>query len=200
MNAVSPRILAPLACSRSAAGDLPHPDHPLVVHVREATRGGASDLPAAGLAALAQVTVDGLLVEPQIDALDVFARTEIAAEAAAAALRDVPGRLFQVLGPEVRYGAGPPSCEPVMTVEARMPLMFGAFVRRELLRRRGFVHAMEPGRASVTLRADVPLAALLGFGRWLDALTDRRAELRALLSHYAPLRPYGGPGSEPRAA
>jgi hypothetical protein len=202
MNAVvADSLVAPRARpARQAPDGLVHPDHPLVVHVHDATHSGVAGLPASALEALERVTVDGLLVEPRTSAVDVYARNEAAACAALEELRKMPRGLVDLLGPEVRYAPGPPPLEPVMTVEARMPALFGAFVRRELLRRRARMLASEPGRRSVTLRAEVPLARLLGFERWLAALTDRRGELTVALSRYAPLAHDHGPGGGPQAA
>ena len=46
--------------------------------------------------------------------------------------------------------------------------------------------------------AEVPLAPLLGFSRWMESLTDGRAAVRMGLSRYAPLHP--APDPAPRAA
>jgi hypothetical protein len=172
-----------------------HPEYPLVLHVHDRTRTLAVGLPRSALAALERAGIDAVFAEPAGVTVNVYARTEAAAEAATAALRRAHGDRIDIVGPEVRYWPGPPPREPVMTLEARMPLLFGAFVRRELLRRRGLMLASEPARRRVALRAEVPLAPLLGFPRWIDALTDGRAELSIVLARYAPLgEPEPGPG------
>jgi hypothetical protein len=186
----------PAPTARREADGFAHPDHPIVVQVRDATRSGAADLPATALKALERAPGDGLLVEARINAVDIYARTPAAAEAALASLRDVPRGLLDVIGPEVRYRPGPPPCEPVMTIAASMPVLFVAFVRRELLRRRGQIRAIETERRAGILRADVPLAPLLGFERWIAALTDRRGQVEVAFSHYAPLRPDGAPAPQ----
>lgn len=178
--------------SESPSG-MRHPNFPLVVQVR--TLASATE-PAPFSIPLEQLDIGkkaDLVCETVTRGLNVYAANETAARAAVAALHARQDQPFDLFGPDVRYWPGPPVREPVMSVDLHLPLVFGAFVRREILRRRGRIHATEPGRQVVTLRGEAPLAALLGFGRWLGALTDGRGQFRTALLRYAPI----GGGSDP---
>jgi len=184
----SAALFHPITPAASAAGALQHPEYPLVIQVHDATHSRAAGLPQAAIDTLAAARIGDIRHASLGHAMHLYARTETAANEAIMALKKSPGGLLDIVGPEVRYWPGAPACEPVMALEVRMPLLFGAFAGREIVRRRGQVKATVPARRTVTLRAEAPLAALLGFPRWLDALTDGRAELAMRLAGYVPLR------------
>jgi hypothetical protein len=171
------------------------------VQVRAAARGARTEPARTALDVLASHSHAGFVCEATRGGVDVYAENEVAAQAAVDALHAGRDRVpFDIFGPEVRYWPGRPVCEPVMSVHLVLPLVFGAFVRREIVRRRGRIDAAEPARRVVTLRGEAPLAALLGFGRWLDALTDGRGRFDATLLRYAPVGAGFDPDPGPLAA
>ena len=169
-----------------------HVLYPLVVNVHPPSTDERGFTQA--MAGLAQQERDDIVVEVSASTAGVYSLDEAAATQAVEFLRTAHGDALVIAGPDVRYHAGPPALEPVMSVEVRMPLLFTSFVRRELQRRRGRIKETQPGRGTVTVLAEVPLAPLLGFARWMESLTDGRAQVRMALSRYAPLHPAPDPG------
>lgn len=169
-----------------------HPLYPLVVQVPLSPSGDHRF--AQALSNLLRQERDDIVVEATASTTRIYAADEAAATQAVESLRNTHGGALAVAGPDVRYHAGPPPLEPVMSVEVRMPVLFTSFVRRELQRRRGRIMETRPGRGTVLVLAEVPLAPLLGFARWMESLTDGRAAVRSALVRYAPLPPPSGPG------
>ncbi len=80
-----------------------------------------------------------------------------------------------------------------MTVTVRAARSDCPAIRFDLARRRAIFVESEAELGEGAIRADVPLAELLGYQSWIEQLTEGRAEVHMGLSHYAPLRSDPGP-------
>jgi elongation factor G len=81
--------------------------------------------------------------------------------------------------------AKPALLEPVMRVEIEAPDEFAGAMMGDLNSRRGRVLGMESPSAGVTLvRAEVPLAEMLTYGRTLTSMTQGRGSYRMEADHY----------------
>jgi elongation factor G len=81
--------------------------------------------------------------------------------------------------------AKPTLLEPVMRVEIEAPDEFAGAMMGDLNSRRGRVQGMESLGAGVTLvRAEVPLAEMLTYGRTLTSITQGRGSFRMEADHY----------------
>jgi elongation factor G len=81
--------------------------------------------------------------------------------------------------------AKPTLLEPVMRVEIEAPDEFAGAMMGDLNGRRGRVQGMESLGAGVTLvRAEVPLAEMLIYGRTLTSITQGRGSFRMEADHY----------------
>lgn len=129
--------------------------------------------------------------------LRVLAHSEAALNRVAENLRGRFGDRLRVDDPLVRCSSGTPVLEPYMTVLVHGPLRHLAHVRNDIACRGGRIARVSEGDRFV-LEAEAPLAALLGYGKWLrDLFADKwvGSYLGLWLSRYVPL---GGDG--PRAA
>jgi elongation factor G len=86
--------------------------------------------------------------------------------------------------------AKPALLEPVMRVEIEAPDEFAGAMMGDLNSRRGRVQGMESLGSGVTLvRAEVPLAEMLTYGRTLTAITQGRGTYRMEADHYDVVPP-----------
>jgi hypothetical protein len=132
---------------------------------------------------------DDLMFEPLDRGLAIYAAHEAALEAPRRILRDTYGDLVEVRKPKVRYMPGEPAHEPIMNVrisarrEHALALITelkrrGARILEECTRSRGFI-----------VRAEAPMAALLGLPARLDELAQGQAMHSIRLVRYSPARP-----------
>lgn len=135
-----------------------------------------------------------LMAEPK--RLRVLARTEGALRAPVDALRERYGEGLVVEPPTVRYVHGAIVLEPYMALLLAAPARHLAFLQQDLARRRGYVRRLDEQHARFVLEGEAPLAGLLGYRDWLDALIDDdECEVGMWLSRYVPID-----GDGPRAA
>ncbi len=81
--------------------------------------------------------------------------------------------------------AKPALLEPVMRVEIEAPDEFAGALMGDLNGRRGRVQGMESMGAGITLiRAEVPMAEMLTYGRTLTSITQGRGSFRMESDHY----------------
>ena len=162
-------------------------------------RAGADQLAFAREARRVLADTDEVMFEPLDRGLVIFAAHEEALEAPRRILREVYGDFVEVRQPKVRYMPGEPAHEPVMHVRVTARREHASALVAEL-RRRGARLLEECTRARLfILRAQAPLAALLGLPARLDEITQGHAMHSIRLVHYAPVQ--GGPGGTgPRAA
>lgn len=74
--------------------------------------------------------------------------------------------------------------QPVMFVRAQVPSAHAAHVREELARRGARVVEEDAQGDRVVVRAEAPLAALIGYRKFLRDTTDARFELWSWLARY----------------
>jgi elongation factor G len=151
-----------------------------------ANRVTGGTIPAPYLKAVHQGLREGLtvgalagypVVDIHVDVLDGAAHEKDSNEqtfrlAAAAAIREA-----------VRQ-ARPQLLEPVMTVAVDTPSEEQGDLLGDLNRRRATVLGLDPGRNSVVLRAQVPLAELWGYANAIRSLSRGRASYNMTPSHY----------------
>lgn len=129
---------------------------------------------------------DDALFQPTDRGLVILAAHEEALEAPRRLLQDLFGDEVEVRRPRVRRLPGEPSCEPVMHVRVTARREHAPALVAEL-RRRGARILEECLRSRVFIvRAEAPLAALLGFPAWLAELSDGLAAASIRLLRYVP--------------
>ena len=148
----------------------------------------------ARLAKLALVDTDEVFSRPVADGLVLFAANEDALEEPARILRDLYGEVVELRPPRVRVIPGEPQQEPIMNVRITARLEHEGAIIAEL-RRRGaeILEKCIRGRVFI-VRAESPLALVLGLPASLDALTGRTAAHAIRLVRYAPVPPPFDPG------
>jgi len=75
--------------------------------------------------------------------------------------------------------------EPVMEVDVAAPEDFTGAVHADLSTRRGRVLGMEPRGVSQSIRADVPLAHMVGYATALRSATQGRASYSMQFARYS---------------
>lgn len=98
------------------------------------------------------------------------------------------------LGASARFGAPRAHCatrvhdgtrlQPVMFVRVQVPRMHAAHVREELTRRGAKVVEEDAQGERVVVRAEAPLAVLIGYRKFLRDTTNTRFELWSWLARY----------------
>jgi hypothetical protein len=160
------------------------------------SRSGGPQKEFARRAKLALVDTDDLFARPLADGLVLFAANEDALEGPARILRDVYGDMVELQAPRVRTIPGEPTQEPVMNVRITARQEHTGAILAELRRRGvGVTEECFRGRQFI-VRAEAPLALLLGLPAALDRLTDGSAAHAIRLVRYAPV----SPGFDPAAA
>ncbi|HUP98653.1 MAG TPA: hypothetical protein VM073_11955 [Usitatibacter sp.] len=132
---------------------------------------------------------DDTLFEAHDHGLAILAAHENALERPVKVLRQLYGDEVEVRRPKVRYLPGEPLHEPIMHVRISVRREYADAVVREL-RSRGarIVEQCVRPRLSI-VRAEAPLALLLGLPALLEVMTDGTASHAIRLLHYAPLPP-----------
>jgi hypothetical protein len=133
------------------------------------------------------VDSDDAMFEAHDHGLAIFAANEDALQTPVRVLKDMYGDFVDVRRPKVRVVPGNPPQEPIMHVRISMRTDYSMGVLAEL-RTRGarIVEQCIRGRV-VILRAEAPLASLLGLPSRLDAMTDGTAAQSIRLLRYAPV-------------
>ena len=132
---------------------------------------------------------DDTLFEAHDHGLAIFAAHEDALARPVEVLQQLYGDDIEVRRPKVRYLPGEPLHEPIMHVRVSVRRDFGDAVVREL-RRRGARIVERCLRPRIEIvRAEAPLAVLLGLPALLDVMTDGNAAHAIRLLRYAPLPP-----------
>ena len=129
---------------------------------------------------------DELLARPLATGLALFAANEDALEEPARILREIYGDFVDLRSPRVRIIPGEPAQEPIMAVRISARAEHAGAIVAEL-RRRGTRILEECFRGRVfILRAEAPLALLLGLPGAVRAITEGTADAAIRLVRYAP--------------
>jgi hypothetical protein len=153
------------------------------------SRATKSQLDFAREAKRALADTDDALFEPLERGLAIFAANEDALDEPRRVLQDLYGDFVEVRHPKVRYMPGEPLHEPIMHVRIASRREFADAIIHEL-RARGARILEECARPRMFIvRAEAPLALLLGLPALLDVMTDGTASHSIRLLRYAPLPP-----------
>ena len=152
-------------------------------------RSAKSQMDFARQAKLALVDTDELFSRPFADGLVLFAANEDALEEPTRILRDLYGEVVELRPPRVRVIPGEPEQEPIMNVRITARVEHEGRIIGEL-RRRGaeILEKCIRGRVFI-VRAEAPLALVLGLPASLDVLTGGTAAHAIRLVRYAPVPP-----------
>jgi hypothetical protein len=130
---------------------------------------------------------DELLARPLASGLALFAANEDALEEPARVLREIYGDFVEVPSPRVRLIPGNPVQEPVMAVRVTARAEHAGAIVAEL-RGRGTRMLEECLRGRVfVVRAEAPLALLLGLPAAVRAITEGMGGASIRLVRYAPV-------------
>ncbi|QJR14806.1 hypothetical protein [Usitatibacter palustris] len=165
--------------------------YPLKTMVR--SRSAASQLQFARRAKVALADSDELLARPGTAGLALFAANESALDPPARILRELYGDFVELRPPVVRVIPGEPAQEPVMNVRVVSRKEHAAAILAEVRRRGARVDEECIRGRTYLLRAEAPLALLLGLPAALDRLTGGGADSAIRLARYAPLPQGDGP-------
>jgi hypothetical protein len=147
-----------------------------------------SQLEFARQAKVALDDTDELLSRPVAEGLALYAANEDALEEPVRVLRDIYGDFVQLAPPKVRVIPGDPAQEPIMNVRVVARTEHSARIVAELRHRdTRILEECTRGRTFV-LRAEGPLARLLGLRDALRRITDGAADHAARLVRYDPIR------------
>lgn len=160
-----------------------HPDFPIeqMVHGKDSTT--RSQLKQE-LWRLQRDPAEDVLYVAATDGLRVLARTENALQLAVASLCQRFGAALGADVPSVRYIFGTQVLEPYMEVELRGPGSHLDLVQKEVESRRGRVYGVDHSESAFLLRAQAPLAHLLGCAATLHESTSGSVTLSMRLSRY----------------
>ena len=158
-------------------------EYPLQQHARQ--RAAQSQRTFRHRAKAILTSPDDCLLQESVRGLTLLARNEEALAAAALTLRKVFGPSLELTPPQVRLTGTPPH-EPIMNVRANVPASRIEPVKRILHRRGIAVLEESAGGTRCLLRAEAPLARLLGLGADLKGVTLGTSLLWTELAHYAP--------------
>src|SRR5687768_15500807 len=130
---------------------------------------------------------DEVMFEPLDRGLAIFAAHEEALLEPRRILRDMYGDFVELRPPRVRYMPGEPAREPVMHVRITARREYASALLLEL-RQRGARLLEECTRdRTFIVRAEAPLAALLGLPARIAQITDGSAMHAIRLLRYAPV-------------
>jgi hypothetical protein len=131
---------------------------------------------------------DEVRCEPVDRGLTILAAHEVALQEPRRILRDLYGDFVEILQPRVRYVAGEPTQEPVMHVRITTRREHAAALLAEL-RLRGARMLEECIRSrTFIVRAEAPLARLLGLPARIDEVTEGHAMHSIRLIRYEPVQ------------
>jgi hypothetical protein len=170
-----------------------HFQYPLETLARK--RSGGSQLAFAHEARRALFDSDEVLFEAHDHGLAIFAANEAALEAPTRILHELYGDFVQVRRPRVRYLPGQPPSEPIMEARIRTRNEHAAPVVRELRARDARIVEECVRSRMFIVRAEAPLAVLLGLPTLLEDITQGNVAHSLRLLRYVPM-----PLPEPPAA
>jgi hypothetical protein len=159
--------------------------YPLEILARK--RGAPSQIAFAREARRMLVDTDELLAQPCDRGLEILAANEKVLSRPARVLADVYGDALELRRPRIRYMPGDPIREPIMHARITARRRYAGRVVSEL-RARGvrIVEERHQPRTCI-VRAESPLAALLGLPARLDAIAGGSADCAMRLICYAPV-------------
>ena len=150
-------------------------------------RATTSQLDFARAARRILVDSDEAMFEAHEHGLAIFTANEDALTAPAKVLREVYGDFVELRRPRVRVIPGNPPQQPVMHARITARGEFSLRIRAEL-RRRGALLLEHCSRGSIdVIRAEAPLASLLGFPARLGEITGGSAAHAIRLVRYAAM-------------
>jgi len=158
-------------------------------------RRAASQMEFARRARMALRDTDELLSRPLPAGLALFAANEEALEEPARILRELYGDFVQVGEPRARIIPGNPAQQPVMHVRVTARAEHAAAILAELRRRASRIEEECVRGRTFIVRAEAPLALLLGFPAALAACTDGTANHSIRLLRYVPVSTDFEPGA-----
>jgi hypothetical protein len=165
--------------------------YPLEALVRR--RGNANQLEFARAAQRAMPRARQAVLHPLDRGLAIFAANEAALEEPKRVLREAYGDLVEMRDPRVRYLPGTPLREPIMQIRITARRAHADALLAEL-RQRGAQLLDESLLTRVyVLRAEAPLAALLGLPARIDAITAGQGMYWIWLARYGEVPPPEGP-------
>lgn len=133
------------------------------------------------------VDSDEVIFQPLDRGLAIFAAHEEALEQPKRILQHAYGDFVELRGPKVRYMPGEPAHEPIMHVRVSARRRDSLGVLWELHRRQArILEECVRGNAFI-VRAEAPLASLLGLPARLDEITEGLATHSIRLIRYAPV-------------
>jgi hypothetical protein len=127
--------------------------------------------------------------EPSGSGLTLLADTELSLERPLTRLREVYGDELKIAPPLVRYKQGKQLEEPYMGLRMLCGPQHFEILRADLLERNATILDSELNARFGVLRAEAPLAELVGYPAHFERVTNRRGQLAMWLSHFAPVRP-----------
>ena len=128
----------------------------------------------------------GVDPEPTGKALLLHADSELALDAAAAVLRACYGEDLRAGSRCIRRLDNPPM-EPIMDVLVRAPRGLGELVHRDLHRRGAVLRFKNIEAHGCLMRAEAPMAALLGYPAVLSSLTEDLADHWITFNRWEPI-------------
>ena len=152
-------------------------------------RGEASQLAFAQQARGALFDSDEAVFEAHSHGLAILAANEVAIEESARALRAIYGKAIEIRRPKIRCMPGDPPHEPIAQVSIRTLNDFSLAVVAELRRRGARIVEQCKRRRAFMVRAEAPLASLLGLPASLELIAGGDAAYSIRLVRYAPLDP-----------
>ena len=164
------------------------------VHVLEQAFTSASEkfqLKFAEEASARLESLYGVDPEPTGKALLLHADSELALDAAVVVLRACYGEDLQ-LGPRRIQQLDNPPMEPIMDVLVRVPVGLGEMVFRDLHRRGAALRFKNIEAHGCLMRAEAPMAALLGYRAVLSSLTESLADHWITFNRWEPIETKGG--------
>jgi hypothetical protein len=150
-------------------------------------RAAADQLSFAREASRLLTDSDEVMYEPVERGLAILAANESALREPRLILRDRYGELVDMKRPSVRYVPGEPVLEPIMHVRVTARREYAAALLAELRRRDARILEECVRSRMLIVRAEAPLARLLGLPAFIDEATDATAMHSIRLVRYAPI-------------
>ena len=150
-------------------------------------RSAASQLDFAQRAREALSDTDELLARARPNGLALFAANEDALEKPARILRDLYGDFVELRTARARIIPGDPAQQPIMNVRITARVEHSARIVAELRRRTARIEEECVRGRTFIVRAEAPLAPLLGLPAALEAMTEGTANHAIRLLRYAPV-------------
>ena len=165
--------------------------YPLETLVRR--RGNVNQLEFARAALRVLPNTRCAVFKPLDRGLAIFAASESAFEEPKQMLREMYGDLVEVRDPRVRHIPGTPVREPIMQVRITAPRMNASALVAALRRRGARILDERLLTRLYVVRAEAPLAALLGLPAQVDQITSGLGTHWIGLLRYLPVRtdPHG---------